>query len=361
MVFKSYKEMCEFLGIESKVGGSKPRQEKWLNRHFMWDRNGNSLTITEIIRDTVEPMVDKRGTNPNSHSNQNGAYGKYIRLLVLNMLSQNKDNMILSGKNLMLEKLNMINHNYRYGSYNRKKLAHYLGMDIKFVHEFYDTNTRKLRDSVKTTLNRLMNNEKLIFWNNVKMIGKNGAHREATNEEVKFIVNCEKQVLESMGTNTMRYIYASGRLDEFYIRVKRKWKKGMGIDFSYNAYKIIFADAVYEQNKQLVYKLGAEELNENESELNATVFDNLDSSIVDRRSLTISDLTDIEKVSNPKDVFPNSKYKQTMFDKDFVKESKRLLSVSIDDSYENICEKIGMAWQDSKEELTEREVWDMIK
>lgn len=361
MVLKNYPHLCKLLEIDVKGGEAKNKQMKWLEKHFSYEKEGYSFIITKILKDKVQPTEDRRGTNPNSHNNQNGAYGKYIRLLILNMLSQNKDNMILSGKNLILENLNMINHNYRYGSYNRKKLANYLGMDIKFIHEFYDTNTRKLKDSVKTTLNRLMNNEKLIFWNNVKMIGKNGAHREATNEEVKFIINCEKGVLKDMGTNTMKYIYASDKLDEFYIRVKRKWKEGDNIDFAYNAYKIIFADAVYEQNKQLEYKLGTEELNEHKSELNATVFNNLGKSIVNRRNITVDDLTDIQKISPPEQVFPDSKYKQVLLDEDYVSESKRLLNISIIDSYENICERIGIAWQISKNELTEQEMRNMMK
>src|SRR5699024_2544008 len=137
------------------------------------------------------------------------------------MLSQNEyrneKNKILIGKNAMLQELNMINENYRYGSYNREKMANYLGMDIKFVHEFYNTNTSKLKQSVERTLNRLMNFEKLIFWCNAKMIGKtSGVHREATEKEIKFITNCENRTLNEMGVKDIRYIYAANKVKEFY-------------------------------------------------------------------------------------------------------------------------------------------------
>lgn len=352
--YSNYKALCNALEITPKTSASKKKQIKEFESWVRYHKEGHSFIIDEIY-DEQKPIFDGRGLNANSHNNQKGAYGKYIRLLVLNMLSMGEGNgdaetknIIISGKNEMLERLNMINENYRYGSYNRKAMSHYLGMDLKFVHEFYNTNTRKMRQSVETTLNKLMNSDKLIFWNTVIMVGKSTEHREATDEEVKFIVNCENLTLKEMGAEKMEYIYASNRLDEFYIKVKRKLSQ-KGILFSYNAYKIIFADAVYKRNDQLIYRLGIEDEKHQKTLLNTTLYDNIGESIKHRHCKVNAESEKFMGFPPYSWLSQNNHYKGTVSDRDFVDNSQLLNEMCIDQTYGSVCEKISQEWRNKLE------------
>lgn len=349
MIVKNYKELCDILEVPQKGGRSKVLQLEDLQKYMRYEKEGHKFIIKEILS-TQYVEVDDRGLNPNSHKNQNGAYGKYIRLLILNMLSQgqsedqHKKKIITIGKTHILQELNMINENYKYSSYNRDAMAHYLGMDIEIIHEFFNTNTRKLRQAVETTMNRLMNNEKLIFWNTVKLININGVHREATDEEIKYILNCERNTLEEMGFKDINGVYATNRIKEFYKRINIKLRE-KGIYYSYNAYKIILADSVYKRNEQLNYKLELEDEISNKSELNNTV---------DKR-FTISAESRHIKVKNEANRFygeppkewleQNNNYKRIVMEDNFVTDNKILINVCIDDTYDSICEQVANAWK----------------
>ena len=348
--YKSYKELCEVLGIKSTGGDTKRKNIKKIDAHIKYRNEGYSFIIEEIYK-TPSLVTDNRGLNPNSHNNQNGAYGKYIRLLILNMLSQSANdgkNIVLKGKSFMLQELNMINDNYRYGNYNKKQFANYLNMDIALIDEFFTTNTRKLKQTVETTLNSLMRNERLIFWRNTKMVSKDREHREATEEEIKFILNCETETLKEIGTDKMDYIYASNRTKEFYLKVNQKLREN-NILYSYNAYHIIFADMVYEKNEQLQYRLGVEEETENKSELNSTVYLNLTESADNRHKKVTTESKKFFGEPPTEWLNQNNGYKKIILNKNFPEDNKKLTDICIDETYDSICEKVSKAWEETKE------------
>jgi len=345
MIVKNYKELAELLCIPDTGGNVKKKYLKELQRYIKYHQEGHRFIIDKIYN-RPKQKKDNRGRNLNSHSNQNGAYGKYIRLLILNMLAQNSENMIRIGILNMLQELNMINTNYRLGNYNREKMAKYLGMDIQFIHEFYDTNTNKLQQTVERTLNKLMKNECLIFWSNIKMIGvgANYKERQATDSEVKFILNCENEILKSMKTTDKRYIYLTNKKEEFYNKLNKRLKE-KGIKYSYNAYKIIFADEVYKKNEQLKYKLELEDEMFNKKELNNTICLNYVKSAVNRHNKAVKDLKyffstlpDPEKwgTLDPDTKIGISKYKRILADEDFIKFNKELVDICINDSSKTV-------------------------
>ena len=355
MVLKNYLDLCRVLEVEPKKSSSSRQLHlKDIQRYFSFHKDGYKIIIDEIYENPIS-KVDKRGLNENSHINQTGAYGKYIRLLVLNMLSQNENqdnsNVVIVGKNNMLEELNMINQNYRYNNYNRTAMASYLGMDLDSVHEFFNTNTKKLKQAVETTLNRLMQNEKLVFWSNTKMLSRHNVVREATEEEIKLIINCETEVLEEMGTKEMAHIYATNQVKPFYQKVN-KLLRAEGIAYSYNAYKIIFADIVYKRSEQLNYRLEVPAIEENKSELNSTLFTKLNESAVNRYDKVNKEF---KKFSSEEEadkwLDKNNGYKRLVMEDGFIQNNKLLVDICIDstnDTYDSICEEVAKAWEYSK-------------
>lgn len=249
---------------------------------------------------------------------------------------------------MMLVCLNMINENYKYGNYNRKAMAKYLGIDIETVHEFFDTNTKKLKHAVETTMNNLMYNNRLIHYATVRMIGTNYEHREATDEEIEFIVNCETEVLKEMGISEMTHIYIANRLDEFYSKVNKRLNEN-SILYSYFAYKIIFAKEVYERNEQLQYKLEMETENYNKRELNSKVYEKLNKSVISRHNKTKNEVSNQFNDNDPdlEWLNKNKKYKAVLYKDEFIENNKKLIDVCIDSDYDDICELIGQAIEQS--------------
>ena len=204
-----------------------------------------------------------------------------------------------------------------------------------------------------------MNNERLIFWNTVKIINIKGVHREATDDEIEFIVNCESRTLKEMGFTGVDGVYATNRVKEYYDRVNSKFRQ-KHIYYTYNAYKIIFADSVYNKNEQLNYKLNIDDVVESKSELNSTVYQKFGSSAEQRHEKTTEGTT--FGVSR-------TKYKQIVAEDNFVINNKILINVCIDDGYESIGEEVATAWREykaSEEEVksecfTEEELsdWDI--
>ena len=363
MVFKNRKAMCEALNVKPAKGGNNTKlQNKEFKRYFDWDNpSGRKIVITQVYNKPKE-KIDNRGLNPNSHNNQNGAYGKYIRLLILDLLSKNERfhtrNKITIGKNAMLTVLDMINQNYRYGNYNRDKLANYLGIELNFVNEFFNTNTRKLRQSVERTLDKLEKSEKLILWNNIKMIkirkedgSNNYTYREATDKEVKFILNCEASTLEEMGTKHIEHIYASNRVIEFYLRVNKKLKE-KNIECAYNGYKIVFSDLVYKRNEQMKYILDFEEEFAVRCELNDTVYGKLNLSAEDRHKNIVDYIKD-NVIGIPKEIVFKEKYeyRASILDENFVRYNSKLIDLCITREQESIEEACEEKWKEYLIEL----------
>lgn len=381
MIFKNRKSMCEILNVTPAKGGNNTKlQNKEFKRYFDWDNSsGRKIVITKIY-DTPKKKIDNRinnGQNPNSHNNQNGAYGKYIRLLILDLLSKNEQyhtrNKITIGKNAMLTVLDMINKNYRYGNYNRDKLANYLGIELNFVNEFFNTNTRKLRQAVERTLDKLEKSEKLILWNNIKMIKTprkdepdKYTYKEATDKEVKFILDCEATTLEEMGVKQIEHIYASNRIVEFHFKVNKKLKK-KNIECAYNGYKIVFSDLVYKRNEQMKYILDFEKEFATRCELNDTVYDKLNLS-AEERHRNIVDYIKNNVVGIPKEMEFEEKheYRASILDKNFVKYNSKLINLCITREKESIEEACEDRWQEylikleKENELTEEQYLEII-
>lgn len=330
MIVKNYKEMCKLLGEKEKGGNSRAYQIKDWERYFKFKKDGHKFVIQKI-NSVVEEKIDNRKLNTNFYKNKTGAYGKYIRLLVLNMLSINKDNVIHIGKGNMLESLNLVNRNYRFGNYNRKALAKYLGMDLDFIHEFFNTNGKKLKASVERTMNNLMNKESLVMWGNIKMIRteKDQFDRKATNEEVKIILNCGAEALRDMGVSDVSHIFIANRVREFYELINEKLSSH-GILRAYDGYEIIFSDMVYEKNEQMSYKLELDELTFNRAELNGTVINKLGESARSRHNKVKKEADNLFfGVPDSEWLDQNNGYKRTVIREKFIDENKKIIDVCI--------------------------------
>ena len=352
MIIKNYKELCIILEESHKTGEAKCNQLKWFGEYFTYSKQGHKFIIDKVDKDKeIIPMQDNRHLASNTHNN--GAYSKYIKLLVLNMLSHNEHrnakrrNVFFIGKNTLLLELNMINDNYKYGNYNREKMANYLGIDVDYVHEFFNTNTRKLKDSVESALKNLQYKERLIDYYVVKVVGTTShEHREATEEEVEIISECERSTMEDMNINDITFIYIANLVKDFYEITNKKLRE-KGILYYYYSYKIIFNDFVYNRNEQLMYILGLEEEQESKRLLNEKVYERLSESVIKRHNKTIEELEGLF-IGNPSEdwIKKNKNYKSIILKEDFIKNNRMMIDMCIDGDYDDMRELISKAYVD---------------
>ncbi len=53
-VFKNYKELCGFLGLEITNGNSKKKQMDTLSTMCEWHKEGNKIVVDEVYEQAIE-------------------------------------------------------------------------------------------------------------------------------------------------------------------------------------------------------------------------------------------------------------------------------------------------------------------
>ena len=254
MVVKNYKELCKLLGLEPKKANSKKAQIKDMNTMFSFHTEGQKIIIDEIYEEAI-PREDGRV----------GGYSE-MRTLILRLLllSKQSENRAVFPTSTLLRGINAVNINYATGKRNQEELGEYLDIDVEYIGEFYERTNSSLKGALETNLNDLQNG-RFIFWSHVIMVCKNNSKlkknelgefeideegnivaeinqdfREATQEEKEKILKTEKEVLNSMGYESISEVFRHRVNKTFYKEVYRRLRKSCNISFYYLAYDITF-------------------------------------------------------------------------------------------------------------------------
>lgn len=278
---KNYKAMCELLNEKEKGGKSKAYQiEEW-QCHFKFSKSGHSFIIEDVYDKPKGKQTGKFGFITN------------IEELILDLLVQdeNKGKVFLS-KHRLFRELHMINDNYSYGRYHLLKLSQLINIEELDIREFYDLSRNTFVRSVENALNKLKD-KSLVFWNHVRTVcvvnprisvndtgtakvkqvheGKdkfdedifnyeinyhvNQTHREATEDEVRFIIQTERDIMLEMNCTNKQELVRFGKWDLFMSKVKDILLDKLNILFYYDSYKIICYEdhifSVWEELKDL--------------------------------------------------------------------------------------------------------------
>ena len=245
-VFKSYRQLAEFLNEKVKTGNSKNAQIKEWERHFKYHKDGNKFIIDGIYNESLE-KDDNRG--------RKSIYGDAIQLLILDMLGY-KNGKITISKRKLIESLGMANTNY-YGCYqNLVKLSQYLNMDINYIYDFYNVNNNNFSSIIRTALNRL-ENKRIINCNRIKKVKlfDNQSTTIATDLEVEMILKYEKEALIKLGYSDMDSIRKSKDWKKFNPLVEEKLHANTNIDYYFNAYEIIINKEFVDYEKENLVSL----------------------------------------------------------------------------------------------------------
>lgn len=232
-IIKNYKEMCVLLDEEITTGGNKKKaQHKEWERYFKYHKQGNKYIIDEIYKDPL----------PKVENIKNSKYSVYIEKLIIHMLSRcpiNKDtktiNMSRNGLYLMLH---MINENYTLGRNNINSFSRHLKIPTATLYDFYNDTTVKMNSAVERTLNKLQR-QCLIKWEyriSVKLTS--GAIRLATDDEISFIVECERKTLKEFKCKDKQEVFLKGKWNKFNHEVIQKIIKEYNILYYFKTFYI---------------------------------------------------------------------------------------------------------------------------
>lgn len=263
MEFKSYKALCEFLGIKVKTGKARQLFMEELGRYVEYHKVGNKIIIDEVLNVPIA-KVDKR-KDKNKRSN-NAMYSNDIQALIISLLAGADGNTVFLPVNLMLRVLDMVNCNYAEAKRNVPKLAELTLVPETYCYDFFNTNNVQLKNKLETALKGLKRRS-LVFSQECISVcvleadveftalgdikvnpvnKKEGSisyvkkHREATKEEEKLILHTGFITLEEMGYTSQQQVFFSGRWAEYQKRVNKKLFELANIEYYYDSYRLTY-------------------------------------------------------------------------------------------------------------------------
>lgn len=267
MIIKNYKELCNLLEVDVKVGKSKILQFQNFDRYFNYEKKGNSFIIKSI---NSEPTVkvDNRG--------KKGIYNDLFQFMFIHLL-QKYDGQAIISKSKLKSYLGLINENYNKGYKNRTIIARDLNVSNEIVNDFFNLNNSNSNRLITNTIKSL-ENKRLIDAQECTMIKlyNKFEYRKASTVERDEILKLEKLALDYFGFKDIMSAKRSNSYVDYRKYRKDILKKYLNVEFTYKAYDIVFlkdyipSEIEYLQNK-IITEL---EYNESKQEVNTLYYNN---------------------------------------------------------------------------------------
>jgi hypothetical protein len=301
-VYKNYKELCSVLDEPYKAGNSKKAQLKQWEEQFDFMQFGYQFKINQI-----HPNLLKKGTNEEP-------YIQIIQALILDLLVNEKDEILYISKNQLLKKINMINENYIEGKYSPNKLSTITKISKQEIRDFYQSSDMLFKRNLSSAIKHLedqclidksditmvcfiqpvypknkmdqikMSKEEeydeykdkitnFVPDLNVNNIKHNKEYRIATDSELRLILSTKKELLDKFNKalskkynddpkQTVKRIKAISDLynyklnKSFFDELNSILFEQANIYFCYKGYKIIFNPKnIYKKWESLYWKL----------------------------------------------------------------------------------------------------------
>lgn len=229
-VVKSYKAMCELLGEKYKGGDSKKSQIKKWKRYFSYIEDGNKFIITEIYERPLEKATQER----------KGIYNDIVQLLILDLLSKNEGNLIIT-KEKLTKKIGLTNENYSLGYINQSRMSEYLEVDNVILGDFYKVNTASISKILNKSIESL-ERKFIIDKQDVMMIQYNGDSkpRVATVFDREMIQTINRECLLSLGLSELDIQNRNVNYYKFIELQNQILKQRTQIKYYYTAMDIVF-------------------------------------------------------------------------------------------------------------------------
>lgn len=198
-VFKSYKDMCNYLQLQQVGGRSKKYQLERLKCFFNWERKGNSYVITEVYNES-KPLPKIRGRG-NMTVDDLLYYIVFLYILKFSPRDENNPDCIVMSKSQLKQGwFKMINNDY-YNVRNKdskKELIKWGGFSKQGLETADSKVTGKTNQTLNRVLNKLIKRSMLyvsaslyIYYENLDEEGNRSGFincRAANDEEINIIL-----------------------------------------------------------------------------------------------------------------------------------------------------------------------------
>lgn len=227
--------MCELLGEPAKNGTSKKAQIKTWQRYFGFEKveGSQKMIITDIFQEPKE-KIDKRN---------DGIYVKSIELVLLNELAKHKSCTITLTKNMLLQKLGMINNNYRRISNEKLKLIDTCITDFEINH-FYQRANSRLTGILLSALNSLKKRFIIEYSIQYVIVDGSGNRRIADDIDLKNIITLKHRVAHTLGCKDEKEVFLKMKTAEFYKKLNEQYYYYFKWQYVYQRYKIIYNNKI---------------------------------------------------------------------------------------------------------------------
>ncbi len=319
-IYKNYKELCEVMDWKVKSGNTKISQLKDLERYCKYHKEGNKFIIDEIYENPL-PKEDNRFNGNNS------VYKENIDKLILHMCSETYDskyNYIELTTNTLMERLHIINKNFKVGRNNINKFSRYLEVPIETIYDFYNSTYKKNKDIIEASLKRFKN-KALLDWYKVKKICLlDDSYRKATDGEIEGILEIEQEVLRILQYKDKKEVFLHGAWNSFQNKKNEMLRDMMKIKYDFEVYHIVTTKSF---RKMILEESEKEDI---EWELNFDIQDSANKSCKNRHEKVVTKYTHKHLIGKD--------YVETpFFDKDknrmsdsYVDDTKRVVTICID-------------------------------
>jgi hypothetical protein len=256
--FKSYKELCLFLGQKFRTGKSKQLQLKDWERYLKFSKVGNRFIITEIYPEPKEKVDNRKGHSGTSEGSRknNNVYGLYVDQILLNYFADCEETVVYRTTNQLSFIAGLINWNYSVASSYKDKYYSFTNAEMNGVinkvamWDFLGKVKPSIKKIIRLSLKRLAD-KGYIDYEESHMLSYNYQTRVATEDEEVLIRNIENSVLEEMQVTRNKLLYNDKLRNEYYADVEKLVEQEIAfVDKVFVGYKIKIKEKIKSENNQ---------------------------------------------------------------------------------------------------------------
>lgn len=225
-IFKSQKELCEYIGVEYKDStNSRKAQLKEFDMRFKWHKEGRKIIIDEIFKELREKVDNRKGNSGKSIGSRenNNIYGKYVdKILAYEFLYRKAANndVIYTTTNLLAEICGIINHNYRTVNNNKYEFFQYLAkinsnISKTAMYDVFHIIKNSSKSIISSSLKRLTK-EGYINFKETYLIYFDNKVRFPMVYETEILKDIEKKTLELMSIEKKNILQYNDQLRNKY-------------------------------------------------------------------------------------------------------------------------------------------------
>ena len=269
-VFKNYEEFCKAIKIKAKTSGnSKKLQVQRIKEVVDFKIEGRKKIIITAIKES-----DKRGYNAITYSRL------ISNALIIILYENNEKGFYYTTKMDLLVSLGLLNKNFSKCRANANTIAYHLDIPKLVLINFFKTNVDRVNATLKYNVEKFLNeiNEENEYYCELNKgfirlcfnVGKEDKvrYRLATEQEVKLIDECEKEVLKELDIDTREELQYRDKWNTFITESLLKVKQLEGFKDLKFYYKLYRFEVDEEKFEQLYCELEEKDLNKIVNKIN---------------------------------------------------------------------------------------------